>query len=83
MALNYDALKATVGLAAQRGELVLHTARGMLIADAALMKDDAVIYIAGNEPSVSVAGPSATSRKRAKSTMSPQLLIFQEPLPNE
>ena len=52
MALNYDALKATVGLAVQRGELVLHTAQGMLIVDAALMKDDAVIYIAGNEPSV-------------------------------
>lgn len=51
MALNYDALKATVGRAARRGELVLHTAQGMLIADAALMKDDAVIYIAGNEPS--------------------------------
>ena len=52
MALNNNALKEMVVLAAQRGELVLHTAQGMLIADAALMKDDAVIYIAGNEPSV-------------------------------
>ncbi len=52
MALNSNALKEIVGLAAQRGELVLHTAQGMLIADAALMKEDAVIYIAGNEPSV-------------------------------
>lgn len=52
MALNYNALKEMIGLAAQRVELVLHTAQGMLITDAALMKDDAVIYIAGNEPSV-------------------------------
>ena len=52
MALNYNALKEMVGVAAQRGELVLHTTQGMLIADAALMRDDAVIYIAGSEPSV-------------------------------
>ena len=52
MALNYNAVKEMVGLAAQRGELVIHTAQGMLVADAALMKDDAVIYIAGNEPNV-------------------------------
>ena len=52
MALNYNALREMVGLAVQRNELVIHSAQGMLIADAALMRDDAVIYIAGNEPSV-------------------------------
>ena len=51
MALNYNALKDMVGLAVQRNELVVHTAQGMRVADAALMKDAAVIYIAGNEPS--------------------------------
>lgn len=50
MAMNYNALKDTVRLAVQRNELVIHTAQGMLVADAALMRDDAVIYIAGNEP---------------------------------
>ena len=52
MALNHNALKDMVSLAVQCNELVVHTAQGMRIEDAALMKDDAVIYIAGNEPSV-------------------------------
>ena len=51
MALNPDALKGMVGLAVQRKELVIHTAGGLQIDDTGLMKDDAVIYIAGNEPS--------------------------------
>ncbi len=52
MALNHNALKGMLRKAAQRGELVIHTALGMLIEDAKLMKEDAVIYIAGNEPSI-------------------------------
>ena len=51
MALNPDALKGMVGLAMTREELVIHTAGGLQITNAADVKDDAVIYIAGNEPS--------------------------------
>ena len=50
MALNYNALRDMVDLAVERKELVIHTAQGMWIADAALMKEDAVMYIAGKEP---------------------------------
>ena len=52
MALNETMLKATIGHAVQRKELVVHTATGLEITDASLMKDDAVIYIAGSEPTV-------------------------------
>ena len=50
MALNSEALKGMVGLAMTREELVIHTAGGLRIEDMADVKDDAVIYIAGTEP---------------------------------
>ena len=43
MALNPDALKGMVGLAMTREELVIHTAGGLQITNAADVKDDAVI----------------------------------------
>ena len=81
MALNYNALRDMVGLAVQRNELVIHSAQGMLIADAALMKDDAVIYIAGNEPSVPNATPCRRSRTRTKATTPSHLLALQDRVP--
>ena len=74
MALNNNALKEMVGLAAQRGELVLHTAQGMLIAEPALMKDDAVIYIAGMNQAF-LAGPTTTP-EREQSPRCPSTSLY-------